>query len=146
MTRPRDPDAILAAWLEEGPNAGSPSRHGARSRSGTRTHNPTTAPVLDVALEEPSTMNPIARIAVAAIVAVVLRSAARSGPHRPSVGRWRPAGIGIAEHRVSPESRPESRAVPSSDRATPELSAAAISFTGYVHRRSSTASRRSRST
>ena len=36
MTTPRDPDAILAAWLEEGPDR-LPDRRGGRSPSTTRT-------------------------------------------------------------------------------------------------------------
>src|SRR3954447_3124701 len=65
----RDPDAILAAWLEEGPTAlPEPTRRAIAVT--TRTTNQTRRPIW-MQLRRPS-MNPYARIAVAATVLVLL--------------------------------------------------------------------------
>jgi hypothetical protein len=69
MTTPRDPDSVIAAWLEEGPNAlPEPTRRAivVNTRTMDQRRQPIWMP------QRSPTMNPFARIAAAAIVVVAV--------------------------------------------------------------------------
>jgi hypothetical protein len=69
MNVKRDPDAILAAWLEEGPG-GLPEVTRRAIAVNTRTTNQRRRPIWE--LQRRPSMNPFARIAVAAIALIAL--------------------------------------------------------------------------
>jgi hypothetical protein len=96
----RDPDAILAAWLEEGPTA-LPEATRRAIAVATRTTNQTRRPIW-MPLRRPS-MNPYARIAVAVTVLVVLVGGAlyALAPSNSGVG-----GTPSSPARSSPSSSP----------------------------------------
>ena len=87
MTVQRDPDAILAAWLEEGPDP-APRGHEAGDRRNHPNHPSNAAP--DVAAVEVPDHEWMSRLALAAVavVAVVARRAVLSQPAPEGGVRW----------------------------------------------------------
>jgi hypothetical protein len=122
MNVERDPDAILAAWLEEGPSAlPEPTRRAIAVNA--RTTNQRRPPIW-MPLRRPF-MNPIARFAIAAVAIVVVVSGALYvfAPGQGSVG-----GAPAATSSASP--RPT--ATPSAS-AAPSPSPVALANEGFVY-------------
>jgi hypothetical protein len=108
----RDPDAILASWLEEGPTVlPEPTRRAIAVA--TRTTNQTRRPIW-MPLRRPS-MNPYARIAVAATVLVVLVGGAMYAlsPSNSGVG-GPPSSPALSTPATSPSPSPATSSAPAS--------------------------------
>ena len=126
MNVQRDPDAILAAWLEEGPT-GLPEPTRRAIAVSTRTTNQRRHPIW-VPQRRPS-MNPFARVAVAAVALVVLIGGA--------IYAFAPGGGGVGgppAASATPASSPSVRgsATPQASTSLPSPSPAILADSGDV--------------
>lgn len=127
MSTPRDPDSILAAWLEEGPNA-LPEPTKRAIAVNTRTMNQRRHQVW-LPQRRPS-MNPLARMAAAAVVIALAIGSVVYVLATPDGGL---GGRSVASPAPTASPSPLATPTPAATPSLPSLSPSALAHDGFVY-------------